>query len=79
MRLLEQSSVTKLGAWNIERNSDGEYLYIYSVKLDASAAPDAVKSTMEYVGKLTNAAKKDFVTKSTSENAAETLDSWLKE
>ena len=79
MRLLEQSSVTKLGAWSIERNTQGEYMYIYSVKLDATSSPDAVKSTMEYVAKLTSVSKKDFVTKETAKNAQETLDSWLAE
>jgi hypothetical protein len=79
MRLLEQSSVTKLGAWSIERNSQGEYMYIYSVKLDATSSPEAVKSTMEYVAKLTSVSKKDFVTKETAKNAQETLDSWLAE
>jgi serine protease Do len=77
MRLLEQSSVTKLGAWSIERNTQGEYMYIYSVKLDATSSPDAVKSTMEYVARLTSVSKKDFVPKETARNAQETLDSWL--
>jgi hypothetical protein len=54
-------------------------MYIYSVKLDATSSPEAVKSTMEYVAKLTSVSKKDFVTKETAKNAQETLDSWLAE
>lgn len=79
MRLLEQSSVTKLGAWSVERNSQGEYLFVYTVKLDATVSPDAVKSTMEYVAKLTSVSKKDFAPKESATSASDTLDSWLKE
>lgn len=77
MSLLQQSAHTKIGAWTVEKNGQGEFLVIYCAKLDATAAPDAVKSTMEYVGQLTNLSKKTLASKDTAENPAQTLDSWL--
>ena len=58
MKLLQQSARTKLGAWTVERDDQGQYLIIYCVKLDATASPGAVKSTMEYVAKLTSESKR---------------------
>lgn len=77
MKLLAQNGQTKIGAWSIERTDAGEYLVIYTVKIDATATPDAVKSTMQYVAKLTNVSKKDLVPQESIQNASETLDSWL--
>lgn len=78
MLLLEQSARTKVGSWAIERASDGNFLVMFVVKLDATAAPDAVQSTMEYVSKLTVAMKKEL-NKEDATTAADTLDSWLGE
>ncbi|WP_233200344.1 serine protease [Blastopirellula marina] len=78
MKLLAQNGQTKIGAWSIERTESGEYLVIYTVKIDATATPDAVKSTMQYVAKLTNVSKKDLIPQESIQNASETLDSWLK-
>lgn len=75
--LLQQSARTKMGAWTIERSSKGEYLLIYCVKLDATATPEALKSTMEYVAQLTAVSKKNLTPKETAQNASQTLDSWL--
>jgi hypothetical protein len=77
MKLLEQSARTKLGAWAIEKTDRGDYLIIYSVKLDATAAPDAVRSSMEYVAELTRSMKKELLPKKKAETASETLESWL--
>ena len=77
MRLLQQSARTKIGAWTVEETPQGEFMVIYSVKLDATAAPDAVRSTMEYVAKLTSISKRDLLPKETVASASETLDSWL--
>jgi hypothetical protein len=78
LKLLQQNARTKIGDWTIEKNADGDYLVIYMVKLDATATPDATKSAMEYVAKLTNVMKKDFAPKVTAEKASDTLNDWLK-
>jgi serine protease Do len=77
MKLLQQSARTKLGAWTVERSTNGDYLVIYCCKVDATATPVALKSTMEYVAKLTSITKKDLVPPQSSETTADTLDSWL--
>ena len=77
MKLLEQNSRTKLGGWMIEKNEKSEFMLLYCVKMDATASPDAVKSTMEYVAKLTRTAKKELLPKEEVQTASQTLDSWL--
>ena len=52
-------------------------MLLYCVKLDATASPDAVKSTMDYVAKLTRTAKKDLLPKEEIQTASQTLDAWL--
>lgn len=76
-QLLQQSARTKMGAWTIEKASNGDYLVIYCCKLDATATPDALKSTMEYVATLTNVAKKDLIPAEPKEDPTETLAAWL--
>lgn len=76
MKLLEQSSRTKVGSWAIEQAGDGNYLVMFVVKMDATASADAVQSTMEYVAKLAVAMKKEL-NKPDASTAATTLDSWL--
>lgn len=77
MKLLEQNSRTKLGGWMVEKNDKGEFMLLYCVKMDATASPDAVKSSMEYVAKLTRTAKKDLLPKEEIQTASQTLDAWL--
>jgi hypothetical protein len=79
MKLLEQSARTKLGAWTVEQTDQGDYLIIYCAKLDATASPAAVKSTMEYVARLTAIMKTQLQPKQQEEqqDASQTLDSWL--
>jgi len=77
LKLLQQSSRTKLGAWTVEQTKEGDYMILYVVKLDATASPDATRSTMEYVAKLTRVMRKDLLPKEKAENASETLDEWL--
>jgi len=79
MKLLEQSAQSKLGAWTIERTPAGEQMVIYVVKLDATSTPATVKSTIEYVAKLTDVMKKELQPKSDTETetASDLLDSWL--
>lgn len=79
MKLLDQNGKTKLGAWSIEATQTGEYHVIFSVKLDATAAPDALRSTLDYVGKLTTIMKKELAPSDGKATAAsDTLDDWLK-
>lgn len=78
MKLLNQSARTKLGSWSIEQTENGDYLYIYCAKIDATATPDAVKSTMQYVAKLTSSMQKELAPKEkTAQDASDTLTEWL--
>ncbi len=77
LKLLQQSSRTKLGAWTVEKTEQGDYLVIYCAKLDATATPAAVKSTMEYVAKLTAIMKTELEPKQEAQDATQTLDDWL--
>lgn len=77
IKLLQQSARTKMGAWSIERDNAGDYLVIFVCKVDATATPKALKSTMEYVAKLTNLAKKDLAPAAATEDPANVLASWL--
>ena len=76
-RLLRQSSVTKIGAWAIEKNDAGEHLVIYVAKLDATAPDEAIKGTIEYVARISAAMAKELKPKADEKTAAETLASWL--
>jgi hypothetical protein len=79
MKLLDQNGRTKLGSWSIEQTQAGDFLVIYCAKLDATAAPDAVRSTMEYVAKLTTVMKKELAPADAKAAAAtDSLDEWLK-
>ena len=77
LRLLQQSARTKLGSWSIEQDESGNYLMIYVVKLDATATPDVVKSTVEYAAKITNVMSKELKPQKKIETASETLANWL--
>jgi serine protease Do len=79
MKLLDQNGRTKLGSWSIEQTPQGEFLVIYCAKLDATAAPDALRSTMEYVAKLTTIMKKELdPQEAKTANSTDSLDDWLK-
>lgn len=79
MKLLQQSARTKMGAWTIERADSGDYLVLYVCKIDATATPRALKSTMEYVAKLTNLASKDLTPTTSKDSPEQILSSWLSE
>ncbi len=85
MKLLEQNSRTKLGSWTIEENKDGQYLIVYVCKVDATATPRTLKSTMVYVARLANLGQQDFGTattakpETTNNPTASVLGSWLGE
>jgi len=81
LKLLDQNSRTKIGAWSVETNSSGEYLVVYCVKIDATAAPDAIRSSAEYVAKLTSIMKKELTPKeeTAASNPNEKIDNWLKQ
>ena len=79
MKLLQQSARTKLGAWTIEKSDKGDYLVIYLCKVDATASARSLKSTMEYVAKLTNLAKKDLEPEKTKQDSSALLAEWLSE
>lgn len=79
IKLLDQSGRTKLGNWSIEQTQTGEFLVIYLAKIDATASPDALRSTMEYVAKLTAIMKKELTAKDGKATVAtDSLDDWLK-
>jgi hypothetical protein len=77
LKLLEQNAQTKIGGWMVEKSSDNNYLILYCVKLDATATPDALKSTLNYVAKLTSSMKKELEPSKTTDAASDTLSEWL--
>ncbi|QDT09325.1 S1 family peptidase [Planctomycetes bacterium K23_9] len=77
MRLMRQSSATKIGSWAIEKNSAGEYLILFVAKLDATASDDALEATVEYVARIANAMEKELAPQKATKTAEETLASWL--
>ena len=77
LRLLRQSSVTKIGSWAVEKNSAGEHMVIYVAKLDATAPDQALKGTIDYVARIAGAMSKELNPKKDQKSAAETLASWL--
>lgn len=77
MNLMQQSARTKIGSWSIEKDANGDFLVIYLSKIDATASPRAVKSTMEYVAKLTNLTKQDLQPKTSTSAPADVLNDWL--
>lgn len=77
MKLLEQNGRTKLGSWTIEVSKDGEYMIVYVCKLDATATARTLKSTMEYVGRLTTIGKASFPDAQTTASPADALGDWL--
>ncbi len=79
MKLLDQNGRTKLGAWSIERTEQGDHLVLFCAKLDATASPDAVRSTIEYVAKLATMMKKELAApETTAKTASDGLEDWLK-
>ena len=77
MRLLRQSSATKIGSWAIEKSSTGEYLILFVAKVDATAPDEALSATVEYVGRIAGAMQKELNPKAENKSAAETLAAWL--
>jgi hypothetical protein len=81
MKLLNENSRTKLGAWSVEQTPRGDYLVIYCVKLDATAGPLALRSVIEHVAERTSDMRKSFVpqeAKVTGAAATQTLDDFIK-
>jgi serine protease Do len=77
MKLLRLNSATKIGSWAIEQNSAGESMVMYAAKIDATATHDALRSTLEYIAKVSIAMKEELSPKATEKTASETLASWL--
>ncbi|QDV65821.1 S1 family peptidase [Crateriforma conspicua] len=77
MRLLRQSSATKIGSWAVEKNDNGEFLLIYMAKLDATSPDEAVSGTIEYVAKIAGAMNSELNPDAKEKSAAATLASWL--
>lgn len=51
-KLMNQNSKTKLGAWSIEQNANGQFLIIFVAKVEISAPPESIKDAMEYVSRV---------------------------
>ncbi len=77
IRLLQQSARTKLGGWTVEKTGDNRFVIVYVAKIDATATPAAVKSTMEYVAKLTRSMNKELNPVVKTQDASDTLRDWL--
>jgi hypothetical protein len=80
MKLLDENSRTKLGAWSIEKTSRGEYLVLYCVKLDATASPLALRSAIEHTAERAADMAKTFVAQPAKVNGASDTEAadWLK-
>lgn len=78
LKLLQESGRTKIGAWSVEKSPQGEFLVIFSAKIDATATPDTLKSIVEYIGTLTAGMQKQLAESANKpQNAVATLDDWL--
>jgi hypothetical protein len=77
MRLMRQSSATKIGAWAVEKSSAGEFMVIYVAKLDATAPDEALEATIDYVARIASAMNKELNPKQDEKSSSETLASWL--
>ena len=77
MRLMRQSSATKIGSWAIEKNAAGDHMVIYVAKVDATAPDEAVSSTIDYVGRIAGAMNNELNPQPTGKSASETLAAWL--
>ncbi|MCO8123675.1 serine protease [Stieleria sp. TO1_6] len=78
MRLMRQNTATKIGAWAVEKTSDG-YVVFYVAKLDATASDETFESTIDYVARLAAAMEKDLTPKPDQKSAEATLAAWLAE
>jgi hypothetical protein len=77
MRLMRQSSATKIGGWAIEKNASDEFMVMFVAKLDATAPDEAVDSTIEYVARIAGAMNGKLKAKPAKKTASETLAAWL--
>lgn len=77
MRLLRQSSATKIGSWAIEKSGTDEYLILFVAKVDATAPDEAFSATVQYVGRIAGAMQKELNPKAEDKSASETLAAWL--
>ena len=80
MKLLDENSRTKLGAWSVEKTARNEYLILYCVKADATASPLALRSMIEHVAERASDMKKSFVPQGAKATGAATqsLDDFIK-
>lgn len=77
MRLMRQSSATKIGGWAIEKNESDEFLIMFVAKLDATAPDEAVEGTIEYVARIAGAMAEKLKEKEAKKTSSETLAAWL--
>jgi hypothetical protein len=70
MKLLDENSRTKLGAWSVEKTPRNDYLILYCVKLDATASPLALRSAIEHVAERATEMKKSFASQATAATGA---------
>lgn len=78
MRLMRQSSATKIGSWAVEKNSSGEFMVIYVAKLDATAPDEALEGTIDYVARIASAMHKELNPEE-KKSSSDTLAAWLAE
>jgi serine protease Do len=59
LKLLDQNSRTKMGAWTIERNAN-RYLVVFVARIDVSASPEALKDAMNYISQVVQHMQKEL-------------------
>lgn len=77
MRLLRQSSATKIGSWAVEKTGEGEFMVLFVAKIDATASNQAFAGTIDYVARISSAMEKELKETEKSQSAEATLASWL--
>lgn len=77
MRLMRQSSATKIGGWAIERSSEGDFMLLYVAKLDATAPEEALRATIDYVARIASEMRGELEPQPKGESSSDTLAAWL--
>lgn len=79
LKLLAQNGQTKIGSWTIENESADVYRVLYVIKLDATASPETLRSTLAYAAKIASDMEKEMAPKPTPQTPSEVLANWLAE
>jgi serine protease Do len=60
LKMLDQNGQAKLGSWSVEKSPKGDFFLVFTAKVDATVSPDTLKSTVDYVAKVSALMAKDL-------------------